>query len=225
MVIGNGLIGCIFSSFTKNDEIIIFASGVSNSKESNKNEFDREEKLLKTTISENPEKKIIYFSTVFIENVKNMYYEHKKNIEEYIKNNCENYLIIRLPQVVGYLGNNNNLFNFLKQKIKNCEVLNIDSLAIRSLIDIDDVYKITKTLITEESNQIINIKGIEDIYVSEIVDEMYNILGGEKKVIYYKGDNKTIILNNSELIDKIINNLYINKTGYTKNLIKKYCLI
>ncbi len=57
MVIGNGLIGCIFSSFTKNDEIIIFASGVSNSKESNKNEFDREEKLLKTTISENPEKK------------------------------------------------------------------------------------------------------------------------------------------------------------------------
>ncbi len=154
-----------------------------------------------------------------------MYYEHKKNIEEYIKNNCENYLIIRLPQVVGYLGNNNNLFNFLKQKIKNCEVLNIDSLAIRSLIDIDDVYKITKTLITEESNQIINIKGIEDIYVSEIVDEMYNILGGEKKVIYYKGDNKTIILNNSELIDKIINNLYINKTGYTKNLIKKYCLI
>jgi len=225
MVIGNGLIRCIFSSFTKNDEIIIFASGVSNSKESNKNEFDREEKLLKTTISENPEKKIIYFSTVFIENVKNMYYEHKKNIEEYIKNNCENYLIIRLPQVVGYLGNNNNLFNFLKQKIKNCEVLNIDSLAIRSLIDIDDVYKITKTLITEESNQIINIKGIEDIYVSEIVDEMYNILGGEKKVIYYKGDNKTIILNNSELIDKIINNLYINKTGYTKNLIKKYCLI
>ena len=113
----------------------------------------------------------------------------------------------------------------VKQKIKNCEVLNIDSLAIRSLIDIDDVYKITKTLITEESNQIINIKGIEDIYVSEIVDEMYNILGGEKKVIYYKGDNKTIILNNSELIDKIINNLYINKTGYTKNLIKKYCLI
>lgn len=225
MVIGNGLIGCVFSSFTKNNEIIIFASGVSNSKESNKNEFDREEKLLKTTISENPEKKIIYFSTVFIENVKNMYYEHKKNIEEYIKNNCKNYLIIRLPQVVGYLGNNNNLFNFLKRKIKNCEVLNIDSLAIRSLIDIDDVYKITKTLITEESNQIINIKGIEDIYVSEIVDEMYNILGGEKKVTYYKGDNKTFVLNNSELIDKIINNLYINKTGYTKNLIKKYCLI
>ena len=47
MIVGNGLIA---SSFIKhdNDDVIIFASGVSNSLETNQDKFDREIDLLKS---------------------------------------------------------------------------------------------------------------------------------------------------------------------------------
>ena len=62
MIIGNGLIANSFLDSDLNN-IIIFASGVSNSKEENLLEFDREKKLLLRIIYENFNKKIVYFST------------------------------------------------------------------------------------------------------------------------------------------------------------------
>ena len=39
MVIGNGMIANAFKQYENDDEVIIFASGVSNSKENNDSEF------------------------------------------------------------------------------------------------------------------------------------------------------------------------------------------
>jgi nucleoside-diphosphate-sugar epimerase len=225
MVIGNGLMGRTFSSFTEYDEVVIFASGVSNSKEQNDYEFEKETTLLNDTISKNKNKKLIYFSTVFIDNIKSKYYTHKKNMETIIVEKCQNYLIVRLPQVVGYCGNSNNLFNFLKNKINCGDEIQIDKSAIRSLIDVDDVYKIVTNIIPKYSNQILNLKGIEDVYVSDIVEEMYNTIGVKKNVQYINNITKPNPIKNSDLIDIIIKELYINEEGYTKKLIKKYCTI
>ena len=57
MIIGNGLIAKSFENY--NLDCILFASGVSSSKEKSRDNFLREVNLLKETISNNPDKKII----------------------------------------------------------------------------------------------------------------------------------------------------------------------
>ena len=50
MIIGNGLLAKAFIEYKNNDEIVIFASGVSNSLEEKQSEFKRETDLLKLAI-------------------------------------------------------------------------------------------------------------------------------------------------------------------------------
>ena len=45
------------------------------------------------------------------------YYHHKENMETIIESSALNYIIFRLPQVVGNGGNKNNLINFLFRHI------------------------------------------------------------------------------------------------------------
>lgn len=62
MVIGNGSIASIFfREFHNNHEVVIFASGVSDSTEKNEKNFEREKKLLCQTIENNTEKKNCLF--------------------------------------------------------------------------------------------------------------------------------------------------------------------
>ena len=58
MIIGNGLIASLFTDCDQ-ENIIFFASGVSNSLENKKEEFLREENLIRKTIAENPNKVFI----------------------------------------------------------------------------------------------------------------------------------------------------------------------
>jgi hypothetical protein len=51
MVIGNGMVATKFESFKTNDEHIIFASGVSNSKSSDSSAYKRESELLQKNYS------------------------------------------------------------------------------------------------------------------------------------------------------------------------------
>ena len=63
MIVGNGLIANLFRE-NDSENVVFFASGVSNSLETDKSAFLREENLLRKTLEENPEKIFIYFSTV-----------------------------------------------------------------------------------------------------------------------------------------------------------------
>ena len=91
MVLGNGLVANGFEIYKENDNVIIFASGVSNSGEKRKKEFKRELTLLKNIKIDN--EVLIYFSTcsIFDKTLKNsLYVLHKKEIENYISNNIKN---------------------------------------------------------------------------------------------------------------------------------------
>ncbi|MEJ2498930.1 MAG: hypothetical protein P8Y46_06430 [Sulfurovaceae bacterium] len=50
MIIGNGMLAHEFSDYKDDNDIIIFASGVSNSGETRESEFEREKELLTKTI-------------------------------------------------------------------------------------------------------------------------------------------------------------------------------
>ena len=125
MIIGKGMIANALKEIDM-DEVLFFCSGVSNSQETNENEFLREKNLLKSY--ENSNKKIIYFSSYFLnfkQYLTNRYYSHKLEMEQIIQNSYENYTIYRLPQIVGNSKNLNTLTNYLFNKITNHEPLNI----------------------------------------------------------------------------------------------------
>src|SRR5437868_6944217 len=106
MIIGNGLIARTLSDYKNDDSIIIFASGVSNSGEIKKEEYEREKKLLNQ--QKNKNKLLVYFSTcsVFDPSLSDSHYIiHKKEIESILENNFENYLLIRLPILIGKTSN------------------------------------------------------------------------------------------------------------------------
>jgi len=83
LIIGNGLIASAFNSNLRNNEdVIIFASGVSNSREVRSDEFFRERKLLVDTLALG--KYIAYFSTCSVDDpelLNTPYVAHKKEME------------------------------------------------------------------------------------------------------------------------------------------------
>lgn len=216
MVIGNGLISRAFKDFISNKDYLIFASGVSNSNEENDTEYEREFSLIKENLNING--KFIYFST--INNKDNKYFKHKKKMEEYISNKSKNYLIFRLPNVVGNGGNINNIFNLLNNKIKNKDLIKVKNVN-RSLIDIDDVRNICLQCLNIK-NKILDISCIENIKVIDIIDIMSIELNKIPVLELEIECEENPITKNSIEIENAIKNLNINKNNYIKNLIKKY---
>jgi nucleoside-diphosphate-sugar epimerase len=175
VIIGNGIIA---NSFTNIDHsnLCIFASGVSNSLETDQNKFDKEFNLLKKTIIENPNKKLIYFSTISIE-VKGLtpYTEHKLKLEQYIEQNCNNYLILRLSNIVSYNQPKHQLIGYFYDCLINRKSIEISPSCKRSLIDIDDLPSILEILINKVNNKVISVYFSNEITIKEILDYLEKI--------------------------------------------------
>jgi nucleoside-diphosphate-sugar epimerase len=147
MVIGNGAIAKSFMGLNHND-LCVFASGVSNSNEINKELYDREFALLEKTIHENQEKKLIYFSTSSVETKPvSPYIKHKIRLEHYIEFNSQNHLILRLPNVVSGSENKHQLIGYFYDSLINQKPIAIISHYERNLIDVVDIPKIVDLLL------------------------------------------------------------------------------
>lgn len=174
MIIGNGLIARRFKSFIDNQDIVIFASGVSNSQEDRESEYIREEKLLQETLHLHQNKTFIYFSTcsVYDDNLNSTkYVTHKLKMENMIKKKSNGYYIFRLPQVLGSGGNDNNLVNSIYSKVQSGEKFEIWKNATRNLIDIDNIYKIVCCVLDSRmyKNEIVNIASKKNISIESLV--------------------------------------------------------
>ena len=155
MIVGNGLIATtINNSFLDHINLCVFAAGVSNSSETNESEFQREFDLLKKTLADNITKKFIYFSTVSIDvkKIPTPYTTHKLNMEKYIEENTTNYLILRLPNVVGNSINPNQLVNYFYNSLTNNTSVTINKNYIRHLLDVEDIPMIIKFLLIKHSD-------------------------------------------------------------------------
>lgn len=221
MIIGDGLIANAFDKYRYNNDILIFASGVSNSMENNENEFDREYKLLEDAIS--IPSKLVYFSTCSIVDgsKKSPYILHKINMEKLITENSNDYIIFRLPIVVGNTNNKNTFFNNIKSKIINKEILNIN-ITYRYLIDILDLSTYLPDFIENDKNLTINVCFNNKMTVIDIINIMTDELKIPIKVKYINSIiNKDI--DNSYFMSKmvkIVGDEYLPQ--YNKVLIKKY---
>ena len=224
MIVGNGLIASVFLKSEKDyKDYIIFASGVSSSKETKFEEFEREKTLLKNVLKKNNNLKLIYFSTILSDKIDNLYYQHKLSIENYIKKNCINYKIYRIPQILGYSGNNDNLVNYFVNKIKKNEEISLYKNVKRSILDVDDLKKIVDINLTNSKNETLNISSIEKISVINLCKKIGGILNIKPKIkIIVVTTKLNWNTRNSKKINEIINSLDLVKKNYTNNTFIKY---
>ncbi|MDD3645908.1 MAG: NAD-dependent epimerase [Candidatus Gracilibacteria bacterium] len=226
MIIGNGLIAKAFKYYEWNNDVIIFASGVSNSQNKDLNEFKREIDLLEKSLNENKDKLFIYISSCSIddETLKDsLYVKHKINAENIIKSSGNKYLIFRTSNPVGFTKNQNTILNFLYNKIINKESFTIWKNAKRNLIDIEDLFNISKEIIDNAIyiNDTINITNKLYFPILDIVKNFENITG--KKAIYEIKDLGGTPKIDTKKIEPIINKIGINfNYNYLEKIIKKY---
>lgn len=224
MIIGNGLIATLFKNQDR-ENIIFFASGVSNSLETRTEEFLREQNLIKSTIAENKDKLFIYFSTCSIydsSKTASDYVLHKLKMEYLIKNSCHSFLILRISNAVGNGGNSNLLMNYIVRAVKNNETINVYTKATRNLIDVEDIRNITFDIIENQAlNRIVNVaynRNYSIIEIIEIVERFYN-----KKVdtnLIKSGSGYDI--NIPDVENYFYENNLSNKELYIQNILRKY---
>ena len=152
MVIGNGMIASYFNFFADCADVVIFASGVSNSKENRPEPYAREQALIEDTLRQMPGCLFVYFSTASIADPaeqQSMYVQHKLGIEQLITRQASRYIIVRASNVVGGPGNPHTILNFFVNRIQQEEPFSVWQHATRNLLDIDDLYKTVVAYIDE----------------------------------------------------------------------------
>ena len=152
MVVGNGMIARRFSDFAERGDVVIFASGVSNSKETRPEPFARERRLVEQTLQQTMGSLFVYFSTASVEDPTEQgsaYVTHKLELEQLIAERAAHYLIVRASNVVGGPGNPHTILNFFVNRIRQHEPFTIWQHASRNLIDLDDVYAVVVRCIGE----------------------------------------------------------------------------
>jgi nucleoside-diphosphate-sugar epimerase len=223
-IIGNGMIAKSFKNFNLANTCI-FASGVADSTETDLLLYKKEFELLKKTINQFPQFKFIYFSTLSIFKFEyNEYVKHKLFIENYIENNLDNYLILRLPNIVGQTVNSKQLLPFLFQKISSNSEINVKNNTYRDLIDVEDLPKIVKFLIEKNIVGKINISLNNKITVTDIIDTLKDINGISTTKINKININDTIYYTN-DLLNYDFDFTQKSLNTDPINIIKKYYTI
>lgn len=105
-VVGNGDIASVLPK----SHLLFFASGVSNSQEYHKSEYQRELDLL---MSQDKWAHIVYFSSLAIFYSDTRYAQHKRAMELTIKQNFHYYTIVRIGNIT-WGTNPHTLINYLK---------------------------------------------------------------------------------------------------------------
>jgi len=174
MIIGNGLVARAFETYRDDKQVLIFASGVSDSKNSTDDGFRREARLLTQAIHENRDKKLVYFGTTSVNDpdlIGSAYVQHKLAMEQLIQQAGISFHIFRLPNLAGSSNNPNTILNYLYTCINNSKPFDLWIQSERNIIDIDDVYKTAHYLIQRAvfSNKIVNIANTKNYLVQYIV--------------------------------------------------------
>jgi hypothetical protein len=148
MIVGRGDIASVLND---RDGAIFFVSGVSNSNETRESEFMREIELLD---KQDKTKCIFYFSSITLDDLSknSQYLQHKRKMELLIKSNFENYNIIRIGNIT-WGSNPNTFINYIKNKIKNGEPVEIKD-EYKYMIDKEQLVLLTDNLPITGQNQI-----------------------------------------------------------------------
>lgn len=226
MVIGHGMVAKRFSSFDENNDILIFASGVSNSKNTNTGDYHRETHMLKEAIASHPNKHLVYFSTCSVYDPgekDSAYVHHKLAIEQLIRLSAPRFNIFRVSNLVGKSQNPNTILNYFYYHLVKGINFDLWLYSSRNLLDIDDMFAITEKILTENLfiNDVVNIANARSYNVQDIIVQMQRELGTEANYIpIEKGYSFSIDISVAEPIIEQLNISFDEM--YLQRLIKKY---
>jgi nucleoside-diphosphate-sugar epimerase len=226
MVTGNGMIAKSFYPYLTKNDFLIFASGVSDSKSSRENDFDREYQLLKTTIDHNQEKTIIYFSTCSIYDADlapTPYVQHKINMENLIKSSTPSFYIFRLSNLAGFSNNPNTVLNFFYFHISGGRHFYLWKNSQRNIIDVQDVYHTVDYILSKKLflNQVVNIANKHSYPVDYIVRCMEEFT--RKKADYTATEKGARLLIDVSRVEPLFDLLTIRfAENYLEQLLVKY---
>jgi hypothetical protein len=224
MVVGSGLLARTFRQYVQNDRVIIFASGVSNSQQTEATEFEREKKLLGSF--HNKKATLVYFSTVSVHDESlrgSAYIRHKCEMEKLVTKNFPSHFVFRLPILVGKTDNPFTLTNFLFHKIAHHQPIHVFKKACRYLMDADDVSMLLVKMIDSEQfiNQTLDINFNNAIFISELIRIF-------EKVLRIRADTKMLdkgscyTPNNQKFINVIDSVGFKLPANYEEQTISKY---
>jgi hypothetical protein len=118
MVIGNGDIASVLPD---REDFLYFASGVSNSRETRKSEFDREVNLLK---EQGNNRRLVYFTSLAVlDRQDTPYFKHKRRMEELVKT-FPKHTIVRIGNI-DWGNNPHTIINSLKNDIRDGKTIKI----------------------------------------------------------------------------------------------------
>lgn len=226
MVIGNGVIANRFIDYSLQSKYLIFAGSVNSSAIKDENIILEEEASLRNALSNHPDITFVYFSTCSAldrDLAHTPYVQHKIRMENLIQELSKNFMILRLPQLLGLSDAKSSLVNYLFDAISTQKHFELWKDSQKNIIDIDDVHEIVGEILRRKicHNKIINIASTRQISVLELVRNIENFVGcSAKYALVKKGTAYNIDVSD---INLIISELNINfDDNYISKSLKKY---
>ena len=229
-IIGKGFIAknlLKINSTINQNGMIVYAAGISNSQTKSKKQFVKEIKLFKNFTKKNYKNKIMYISTADVSNnLKNRtkYVKNKIKIEKIIKKNFNNFIILRIPQLIGKSSNKNTLINFFYNKIKEKKKIIVFKNVKRNILDIDDVIKMIQVIIMNKkvNKKIITLSNKNFIKPIEIIKILEKKLKKKANYILIKTKKQNWKLNFNQNIVYFRNAKINFSKDYLVKAVKKY---
>jgi nucleoside-diphosphate-sugar epimerase len=226
MIIGSGLVGRAFAPEFPNNNVCIYAAGVSNSSCSDTHEFLREQQRLTQALEEfQHADAFVYFGTCSVadpEANKKPYVQHKLNMERLVSEHPR-HLIVRLPQLAGKTSNPHTLLNHLYECISLGKTFSLWRNAYRNIIDVDDVVPIARYFIVDLAlrNTAINIANPVNYPMTEVLNAMEIVVGKRASInVIKRGSNYPI---DTKLMQSVLNEVGVNfGNDYLERVIGKY---
>jgi hypothetical protein len=143
-----------FSAFELKSDVVIFASGVSNSMEASASAFKRERDLLRSTRAECPDALFVYFGTCSANDPDRRatpYVLHKLEMESLVMGSEHPWMVLRLPLAVGPEHRAPTLANYFYERILRGQAFEVWARSTRYPIDVEDAFRIASRLIADRS--------------------------------------------------------------------------
>jgi nucleoside-diphosphate-sugar epimerase len=164
MIVGGGMLARACEKWKDEANVLIFASGVSDPHCVDQKEFFREWSLLDEWLKKSfPGFLLVYFSTTALEDMKRMdspYALHKLNMENFITRHFKNYLILRLPVMVGPHINPHTFVSKFREWIKEDKRFTVQSNVVRELLDVEYLVELLTMMIDAKHTGRYSIDGI-----------------------------------------------------------------
>lgn len=225
MIIGSGMLAKAFAHHAQDQGLLIFAGGVSDSTETRSAAFLREERLLRQAMSDYAADKLIYFSTcsIYDSSLHNsVYVQHKSYMEHLVRTCQRDFIIFRLPQVVG-VTQSPTIVNFLYRQIIHQQPFELWSGSKRNLLDVDDVVKVIDYILDNQlfKRQVVNLASPQSSCIYDIVAVLESLT--QKRAVYTVADKGAFYHIDLSQVQPIYHQLGIEfDADYVSRTISKY---